>query len=96
MFAAAFARPETALGQQQTASAEGDRATAAAFADHHQLTGVVLGGVPLAVIDGHLLPLNSDLDGFTLVEVWRESVVLAEIGTDRRVTLKLYQGPGIR
>jgi hypothetical protein len=59
------------------------------FRSRHKLTGVVIGTTPLAVIDGTVLPLNSDLEGYTLIEVQRDYVVFRQSGTDERIVLAL-------
>lgn len=64
------------------------------FAQRHRLAGVLVGRSPLAMIDDQLVPLNSDIDGFTLIEVHRDSVVLRERSSGQVVTLALTEGPG--
>ena len=63
------------------------------FQTSHKLEGVLLGRTPLAVIDGHVLAVNSDLDGYTLLEVQRDRVVFHRPATGATVVLDLSQGP---
>ena len=59
------------------------------FANTHLLTGVIIGHLPLAQVDGRLLPLGAVLDGHTLIAIERDFVVF-ERATDReRVALEL-------
>jgi len=90
-------------GLAALAVADGGEGTAAesGFAKRHKLTGVVVGSVsaggtptpPLAVVDNRVLTLNSDLDGYTLIEVQRDYVVFRRASSGERVTLELEQGP---
>jgi hypothetical protein len=66
-----------------------DVAATPGFAARHKLPGVVVGVQPLAVVDGLVLPLNSDLDGYMLVDVQRDYVVFADAASGERVTLEL-------
>lgn len=59
------------------------------FAERHRLLGVMLGDVPVAVVDGRLLVPNSDLDGFVLVDVQRDYVVFERRADGERVRLEL-------
>ena len=61
------------------------------FQTRHKLTGVVIGPNPLAVVDQTVLRLNSDLEGYTLIEVQRDYVVFRQAGTDERVVLSLQR-----
>jgi hypothetical protein len=61
------------------------------FASTHVLTGVIIGRVPLAQVDGLLLPLGAVLDGCTLVEIRRDFVVFERSDHQERVTLELKQ-----
>jgi hypothetical protein len=45
------------------------------------------------VVDDRVLVVNSDLDGYTLVDVQRDYVVFQQAATGARVTLELEQGP---
>jgi hypothetical protein len=63
------------------------------FQTSHKLEGVLLGRTPLAVIDGHVLAINSDLDGYTLLEVQRDRVIFQHPPTGARVVLELSPGP---
>jgi hypothetical protein len=58
-----------------------------AFSEKHTLSTVVLGQRPLAVIDGVILSKGATIDGFTLVEIQADAVILA--AQDRRVRLTL-------
>jgi hypothetical protein len=63
------------------------------FDQLHQLHGVVLGPQPVALIDERVLPLNSDLDGWVLIEVERTWVTFESRTTGARVRLELPAGP---
>jgi hypothetical protein len=63
------------------------------FASRHKLVGVMLGTAPVAVIDEHMVPLNTDFDGYTLTEIQRDYVVFSRPGGEDRVVLKLQPGP---
>jgi hypothetical protein len=53
------------------------------FEKRHRLLGVVMGPVPLAVIDGEPYRLGETIDGYTLIDVQREHVVLRRETTER-------------
>ena len=89
---AAFAEPEPAV-ISETPELEEDVASQPDFASRHRLGGVIIGDKPLAVIDDRLLPIGSELDGHTLVEVHRDCVVFRQVGTELLVTLELEQRP---
>lgn len=55
--------------------------------DRHRLEGVITGDAPLAIIDGVVLRLGDNLDGFTLIEIQRDRVVLQ--GGELRVELRV-------
>ncbi len=59
------------------------------FQSRHQLSGVVIGRNPLAIVDGRVLHRNGELDGYRLVELQRDFVVFQEPRTGARATLKL-------
>jgi hypothetical protein len=59
------------------------------FGTRHRLVGVMLGPNPMAVIDGHVLPLDSQVDGHALIQVARDYVVFRETATGAQVTLEL-------
>ncbi|MCK4340091.1 MAG: hypothetical protein KAY37_00015 [Phycisphaerae bacterium] len=64
------------------------------FATRHKLEGVVIGSRPLAVIDDRVLPLNSDLEGYTLIGVQRDGVIFRHSITQVLIRLELEQRPG--
>ncbi len=66
------------------------------FQQNHRLEGVVLGRQPLALINGQVYALNSDLDGYKLIEISRSHVDLHHPPSGRRVRLELPQGPETR
>jgi len=57
------------------------------FPARHELQGVLMGRVPLALIDGHLCRRGTEIDGYRLVEVRRDYVVLQR--GQSRVTLRV-------
>ncbi len=59
------------------------------FRTRHKLLGVIVGKVPLAVIDDRLWPVGAELDGCRVIDIQRDYVVLQQIGTDIRATLRL-------
>ena len=63
------------------------------FRSRHRLSGVVLGQMPVAVIDGRVYPLYAELDGYRLVEIRRDGVLLRKVSGDARILLTL-QAPG--
>jgi len=63
------------------------------FRSRHRLDGVVLGQMPVAVIDGRVWPLYRELDGYRLVEIRRDSAVFQKVGGDARIVL-ILQAPG--
>jgi hypothetical protein len=65
----------------------------AGFLERHNLSGVVLGETPLAVVDEQLLSLFAQVDGFMLVQIERDYVVFQELGTDTRLVLELAARP---
>jgi len=69
-------------------------AAIADFRDRHELSGVVIGRHPLAIVDGHVLRPGSELDGHRLVELQRDYVVFQAAQTGTRVTLKLIPRTG--
>jgi hypothetical protein len=81
------AAPAAVTTEDPNAPAEAD------FAARHKLIGVMLAGRPLAAVDDRVLAINSDLDGYTLIEVQRDYVVFQQATSGARVTLKLEQGP---
>ena len=95
MIEAAFAgmEPGDALAAK---AAEEEAARPPDFKSVHKLTGVMIGQARLAVVDGRVVPLNSDLDGFTLIEVQRDYVVFRQRDSELEVQLNLEQRPGNR
>ena len=89
----AFTPVETNPPPELAATAARSAVREADFQTSHNLEGVLLGRTPLAVIDGHVLAVNSDLDGYTLLEVQRDRVVFQQPATGARVVLELSQGP---
>jgi hypothetical protein len=89
----AFTPVETDSPAELAAAAAQSAASDADFQTRHKLEGVMLGRTPLAVIDGQVLAVNSDLDSFTLLEVQRDRVVFRQPATGARVVLELSQGP---
>jgi hypothetical protein len=89
----AFTPVETAPPTDLATTAAQSAASDADFQTSHNLEGVLLGHTPLAVIDGHVLAVNSDLDGYTLVEVQRDRVIFHQLATGARVVLELSRGP---
>jgi hypothetical protein len=63
------------------------------FRTRHKLLGVVIGQVRLAVIDNHLWPVGAELDGCRIIDIQRDYIVLQQVGTDIRATLRL-EPPG--
>lgn len=61
----------------------------AAFRARHRLTGVMLGSEPLAVIDQDVVPLRSELDGFRMIEISRDTATFEGLSGEGRVTLDL-------
>jgi hypothetical protein len=90
--AVAAANPVPGPGATE-ASREAPAVAEQDFRTRHKLMGVTVGGNPLAVVDGRVLPLNAELDGCTLIEVQRDSVVFQETRTGVRITLELAQRP---
>lgn len=78
------------------AAAESEAVADSGFCTRHKLVGVMVGGNPLAVVDERVLTINSDLDGYTLIEVQRDYVVFRSASTGERITLELEQGPKTR
>jgi hypothetical protein len=64
------------------------------FGARHRLVGVMLGPRPLAVIDDRVLAVNSELEGYRLVEVQRDFVTFVHPVTRVRVKLEVAKGPG--
>ena len=89
----AFTPVETNPPPELAATAARSAAPEADFQTSHNLEGVLLGRTPLAVIDGQVLTVNSDLDGYTLLEVQRDRVVFQQPATGARVVLELSQRP---
>ncbi len=56
------------------------------FDSRHKLQGVLMGRVPLALIDGVLLREGAEIDGYRLVEIRPDSVMFRQ-GRDQVVTL---------
>lgn len=92
LFEAAVVRPAPPESDEP-AEAGQDRAPEPDFRDCHKLLGVITGSTRLAVVDDRLLGLNSDLDGYTLIEVHRDYVVFRQPGTEDRIRLELERGP---
>ncbi|HQL54927.1 MAG TPA: hypothetical protein PLQ87_09485, partial [Phycisphaerae bacterium] len=65
----------------------------AEFQAAHRLVGVMLGQRPLAVIDERVMPLHAEVDGFRLVQVARDFVVLRRADTGAQVRLELQPRP---
>ncbi|MBP9024716.1 MAG: hypothetical protein KBH81_01060, partial [Phycisphaerae bacterium] len=59
------------------------------FANTHLLTGVIIGHLPLAQVDGRLLPLGAVLEGHTLIAIERDFVVFENATDSERITLEL-------
>lgn len=58
------------------------------FADAHTLVGVMLGKAPMAIVDGeHLLPIGAEIDGYRLIEVYRDHAVFECLEAGARVRL---------
>ena len=57
------------------------------FEARHELRGILTGPVPLALIDGLLVRRGADIDGYRLVEIHADAVVLQQ-GRER-VTLRV-------
>lgn len=57
------------------------------FDASHQLQAVLTGRVPLALIDGRLYRLGAEIDGYRLIELCQDYVVLQRDGS--RVTLRV-------
>ncbi len=64
---------------EQTQPAETD----IPFEKRHRLLGVVMGPVPLAVIDGQPYRLGETIDGYTLIDIQREHAVLRRETSER-------------
>lgn len=56
------------------------------FDSRHNLQGVLMGRVPLALVDGLLLREGAEIDGYRLVEIRPDSVVFRQ-GHDQTVSL---------
>lgn len=95
LFESAFARAALAELEEATepGAQTGGASPEADFRTRHQLVGVMIGSTPLAVVDDRLLSLNSDLEGYRLVEVRRDYVVFLQPDTQERITLELQQRP---
>jgi hypothetical protein len=89
----AFTPVETDLPPEPAAAAAQAAASEADFQSSHHLEGVLLGHTPMAVIDSRVLAVNSDLDGYTLVEVQRDRVIFQKLATGARVVLELSPSP---
>lgn len=89
----AFTPIETDPSPELAAAAARSAAPEADFQTSHNLEGVLLGNTPMAVIDGRVLAVNSDLDGYTLVEVQRDRVIFHQPATGARIVLELSPGP---
>lgn len=63
------------------------------FQAAHRLVAVMLGQRPLAVIDERVMPLHAEVDGFQLVQVARDFVVLRRADTGAQVRLELQPRP---
>jgi hypothetical protein len=59
------------------------------FETRHQLQGLVVGRRSFAVIDGGVVSLGADFDGYALVEVHRDHAVFARNGVRAILTLGL-------
>ncbi len=59
------------------------------FSNKHLLTGVIIGHLPLAQVDGRLLPLGAVLEGHTLIAIERDFVVFENATDSERITLEL-------
>ena len=68
----------------------------AAFQGKYQLTGVVIGAAPLAVIGERVMPVGAELEGYVLREVQRDYVVFQSPSSGRALTLALRTGPDTR
>jgi hypothetical protein len=83
----------TALGMttpETTATSEGDQnVDQQPFETRHQLAGVLTGRVPLALIDGRLYRRGAEIDGYRLVELRDDYVVLQQ--GNSRVVLRVRQ-----
>ena len=84
---AAVAPAETDPALTLGANAAAAGATVTDFQTRHKLEGIMLGRTPLAVVDGQVLALDADLDGYTLTEVLRDSVVFVDAATGARIVL---------
>jgi hypothetical protein len=70
--------PAVSAAATQPSAEEASAAGEQAFHNHHRLRGVILGPSALAVIDDRLLPLRADVDGYRLVEIERDHVILEQ------------------
>lgn len=59
------------------------------FVGNHRLVAVMLGNKPVAAIDSQLLPLHSELDGFRLIELYRDRAVFINCTSGARAVLEL-------
>ncbi|RMF80831.1 MAG: hypothetical protein D6744_07820 [Planctomycetota bacterium] len=57
------------------------------FGQRHVLRAVVFGREPCAVVDGVIMTIGSELDGYRLVSIDREAVVFEREGDRRRLVI---------
>lgn len=67
-----------------------------AFSAQHRLLGVLIGAKPLAVLDGHVLPLQAELEGYRLVRIERDYVLFRHTATGQTVRVELEPPPDKR
>jgi hypothetical protein len=85
--AMAAALDEVSAPPEEPAPASAPAAPEAPFENRHSLQGVILGPRPLAVVDGRLLPVGTQIDGHTLVRIERDTATFRDGSTE--VVLKL-------
>jgi hypothetical protein len=90
-FEAALSVARKAEGGEATDEPEGPAHDALPFEDRHKLQGVLTGRVPLALIDGVLLREGAEIDGYRLVEIHADFVVLRR-GPGKTVALHVAPG----
>ena len=57
------------------------------FEDRHNLRGVVAGRNPRAVVDGYILAIGAELDGYQVVEIQRDAVIFERDGDRRTLSI---------
>jgi hypothetical protein len=89
LFAALEPAEAAASGEEKGAPSAAAAPPPPTFNSPPRLVGVLLGAVPLAVVNERVLPVGGELDGFRVVTIARDHVVLHHTQSGQQLTLTI-------